>query len=404
MLTRLMTLLLLFIFVAIPVDAAEEQFLGDWAGLRTALDKKGITAEAVLTTDFMYNTRGGIDEDGTILGNFDLTFEMDTEKAEWWENGTFFLYFLGNFNSNGLLTDIVGDVQTSSNIEADEAVRLFEAWYEHRFLNDNLALLFGLHDLNSEFDVLEYASLFINSSFGISPDISQTGPSIFPTSSVAVRLRVLPTENSYLLGAVYDGVPGDPDDPPRTTVKLEEGDGIFAVVEAGLTDGEPGTQQYYKLAAGAWLHTADVENFDGKNNDRNNGVYLIAEKTLFEEAVGGQGLGVFMQLGFADDDWNQITNYWGLGVHYIGLIPGRNSDVAGLAVACARNGDKFMKYMKEVEMTDVDHTETAIEFTYRAEIKPWFILQPDVQYIINPSMDPSLRNALQVGVRLEWTF
>jgi porin len=363
MLTRLMTLLLLFISVTIPVDAAEEQFLGDWAGLRTALDKKGITAEAVLTTDFMYNTRGGIDEDGTILGNFDLTFEMDTEKAEWWENGTFFLYFLGNFNSNGLLTDIVGDVQTSCNIEADEAVRLFEAWYEHRFLNDNLALLFGLHDLNSEFDALEYASLFINSSFGISPDISQTGPSIFPTSSIAVRLRVLPTENSYLLGAVYDGVPGDPDDPPRTTIRLKKEDGIFAVVEAGLTEREPGRQNYYKLAAGAWLHTAEVENFDGEKNGRNNGVYLIAEKMLFEEAEEGQGLGAFMQLGFAHDDWNQITRYWGAGLHYIGLIPGRNYDMAGLAVVCARNGDKFMKYMKEMEMTDVEHTETAIEFT-----------------------------------------
>jgi porin len=125
---------------------------------------------------------------------------------------------------------------------------------------------------------------------------------------------------------------------------------------------------------------------------------------LFEEAEEGQGLGAFMQLGFAHDDWNQITRYWGAGLHYIGLIPGRNYDMAGLAVACARNGEKFMKYMKEVEMTDVEHTETAIEFTYRTEIKSWLILQPDVQYIINPGMDPSLRNALQVGVRLEWIF
>ena len=63
-----------------------------------------------------------------------------------------------------------------------------------------------------------------------------------------------------------------------------------------------------------------------------------------------------------------------------------------------------MKFSKDVEMKDVEHTETAIEFTYRAEICPWLILQPDVQYIINPSMDPSLKNALQIGVRLEWIF
>jgi len=404
MLVRLLTLSILFISVTVPVDAAEERFFGDWAGLHTALEEKGITTEAVLTTDLMYNTRGGIDEDGTILGNFDLTFEVDTERAGLWKNGTFFLYFLGNFNSGGFLTEIVGDLQTSSNIEADEAARLLEAWYEHRFLDDRLALLFGLHDLNSEFNALEYASLFINSSFGISPDISQTWPSIFPTTSIAARLRAHPTENSYLLAAVYDGIPGDPDNPSRTTIKLEQGDGVFAAAEAGLTESEPGKQNYYKLAAGAWLHTAEVENFDGEKNDTNSGVYLIAEKMLFEETVEGQGLGAFMQLGFAHNDWNQITRYWGAGFHYIGLIPGRNSDMAGLAVASARNGDKFMKFSKDVEMKDVEHTETAIEFTYRAEICPWLILQPDVQYIINPSMDPSLKNALQIGVRLEWIF
>ncbi len=388
----------------VPADAAENQFFGHWAGLRTALDKKGITAEAMLTTDFMYNTRGGIHEDGTILGNFDLTFEVDTGKAGWWENGTIFLYLLGNFNSGGFLTEIVGDLQTSSNIETDEAVRLYEAWYEHRLLNNRLALLFGLHDLNSEFNVLEYASLFINSSFGISPDISQTGPSIFPTTAIAARLRIHPTENSYLLGAVYDGIPGDPDDPSRTTVRLEKGDGVFAAVEAGLTESEPGRHNYYKLAAGGWLHTAEVENFDGEEHDRNIGVYLIAERMLFKETMEGQGLGAFMQLGFARENRNRISRYWGAGGHYIGLIPGRNRDMAGLAVASARNGDKFMKLSKEVEMTDVAHTETAIEFTYRAEICPWLILQSDVQYIINPGMDPSLRNALQVGVRLEWIF
>jgi carbohydrate-selective porin OprB len=48
--------------------------------------------------------------------------------------------------------------------------------------------------------------------------------------------------------------------------------------------------------------------------------------------------------------------------------------------------------------------EIAIEAAYRAEILPGLILQPDLQYIINPSMDPKLDNALQVGLRLEMSF
>ncbi len=392
--------------LATPIiaEAEDEHLLGDWAGLRTTLEERGITAGVVLTADFLYNTRGGIDEDGTILGNLDLTFEVDTEKAGWWGDGTFLLYALGNWNHGGFMTDIVGDLQATSNIEAVEALRLYEAWYEHQFADGRLSLLGGLHDFNSEFNALEYASLFTNSSFGISPDISQTGPSIFPTTSLAFRLRAQPTERSYLLVAVYDGVPGDPDNPRRTTIKLDKGDGVFAAGEVGLTEGEPGQKDYYKLGLGAWLHTADVENFDGQMHDRNDGVYLIGEKTLFAETDDGQGLGAFVQFGFADKDRNQLGNYWGAGLHYVGLIPGRDRDITGLAVASARNGDPFMKFSKEVEMSPVENTETVIELTYRAEIRPGLVLQPDVQYVIQPSMDPELDNALQIGVRLEMTF
>ena len=390
--------------VAASAHAADEYLLGDWAGLRPKMEQNGLTAEAVLTTDLLYNTRGGIRERGTMLGNVDVTFELDTAKAGWWENGTFFLYFLGNFNSGGPMTEIVGDVQASSNIEADEVFKLYEAWYEHHFDGDRLSFLVGLHDFNSEFDIVEYGALFINSSFGISPDISQTGPSIFPTTSLGIRAKAQPTANSYLLAAVYDGVPGDPNDPPRTTIILKEEDGIFAALEAGLSAGEPGGEEYFKIGLGAWLHTADVENFDGHPKGTNNGFYLIAEKMLFAEKVDGQGLGGFVQLGWADDDWNQINQYWGVGLNYTGLIPGRDRDSAGIAVASTRNGGKFRGFMNNVELVPVERSETAIELTYRAEVLPWLHVQPDFQYIINPGMDPSLKNAFQAGARVEIAF
>jgi porin len=302
------------------------------------------------------------------------------------------------------MTEITGDLQTASNIEADEAFKLYEAWYEHRFADDRLSLLVGLHDFNGEFDVLEYASLFINSSFGISPDISQVGPSIFSTTSLGIRLKVQPTETCYLMAALYDGVPGNPDHPSRTAIILKEDDGVFAAVEAGLSAGQPGGKEYFKIGAGAWQHTAEVENFDGQHNDENHGFYLIAEKTLFAENGDGQGLGGFVQLGWADDHWNQIARYWGVGLNYTGLIPGRDRDSTGLAVASARNGEKFMEYRKNVELAPVDHTETAIELTYRAELRPWLFIQPDFQYIINPGMDQSLKNAFQIGSRVEIVF
>ena len=404
MMRRVVVVLFFLLVAATNVCAEDHQFLGNWAGTRSSMENNGITAEAVLTTDFLYNTKGGIEEDGTILGNFDLTFELDTAKAGWWENGTFFLAFLGNFNSGRAMSGIVGDAQLTSHIDTGEAFKVYEAWYEQTFKDDGLSLLFGLHDFNSEFIALEYTSLFVHASPGISPDVSQLGASVFPVTSLAVRFMARPTETCYLLAGVYDGVSGDPDHPKRAAIILREEDGVFAATETGLAAGQSGEKDYYKIGVGIWLHTADVENFAGEINDRNHGVYLIAEKTLFAEEAEGQGLGGFIQLGWADDDWNQIARYWGIGLNYTGPIPGRDRDSAGFFVGSARNGEKFIKFMKEVELAPVKHTETAVELTYRAEIRPWLFVQPDFQYIFNPAMDPSLKNAFQVGSRIQIVF
>jgi len=370
---------------------------------RQHLEERGIDIEAILTTDIMRNIDGGIERDSTLLGNLDLTLEIDTEKVGLWKNGTFFIYGLGNFNTGKLLTEIVGDFQGTSNIEADEAFKLYEAWYEHRF-SDDASLLFGLHDYNSEFDVVEYGGLFLHSSFGISPDISQNGPSIFPVTALAARLKIWATESTYIMAAIYDGVPGDPGNPTRTSIRLGHNDGLFGALEIGDTLSNPGDLEYHKYAIGVWTLTAEVENFAGNIQDENSGIYFIGEKTLLEEKAGHGSLGAFVQLGFTHADRNQVDSYWGAGLNYTGLFASRPEDVVGLAVASARNGSNFMRYARDVDGLEVDHTETTIELTYQARIQPWLTLQPDLQYVINPGMDSTLDNALVAGVRIEVLF
>lgn len=395
---------LFLLLVAAPVQAKKDTLFGDLGGLRSALEARGIQQEVALTLDIMHNARGGVEPGGTVLGNLNVILEFDTQRMGLWKNGSFMLYLLGNTVNDRLLTDLVGDFQTTSNIEAHQSFKLYEAWYEHLFYDDSVSVLLGLHDYNGEFDVLEYAGLFTNSSFGIQPDISQVGPPIFPlTTSMALRLRVNPSKSSYLMAALYDGVSGDPDHPARTAVLFDKGDGIFGALELGLGQGAVGSLAYYKLALGAWLHTSQVELFDGSINSENTGVYLIAEKTLYSENGRGEGLGAFVQLGLSDPDLNQVASYWGAGLHYTGLFPGRPGDRLGLAVASARNGETFMAF-KRRNGEGVEYTETAIELTYRAEVFPWLILQPDMQYIINPGMDPALENALIAGVRVEVVF
>ena len=48
-----------------------------------------------------------------------------------------------------------------------------------------------------------------------------------------------------------------------------------------------------------------------------------------------------------------------------------------------------------------EHYETSVEATYRAPITNWLTAQPDIQYIMNPGYNPSLRNDVVVGVHFE---
>jgi porin len=45
--------------------------------------------------------------------------------------------------------------------------------------------------------------------------------------------------------------------------------------------------------------------------------------------------------------------------------------------------------------------ETNLELTYRAPINRWLTIQPDIQYWINPGLDPTLKDDLLFLVHFE---
>ncbi len=115
-------------------------------------------------------------------------------------------------------------------------------------------------------------------------------------------------------------------------------------------------------------------------------------------AIGKRGLGAFIQLGGVPEDRNQVDFYIGGGVHYHGIIPTRENDILGLAVASASISDD----LKDIEKKD-SH-ETAVELTYRVQILPWLAIQSGVQTIFNPGADPSLDNAVLSILRFQINF
>ncbi len=366
------------------------------------------TFGAEYTGEIWRNTTGGLRRATAYLDNLDLTAEIDAERAWGWDGAIFFGYLLANTDDT-LSPDIVGDAQGVSNIDATANLRVYELWYEQALWNEHISFKIGLFDLNSEFDVIETGGLFISSSHGIGPDFSQAGengPSIFPVASFGLRGRLNLTETLSLQAVVLDGVPGDPDHPRRTAIKFRESEGVLVAVEADYV-ADDGT----KLALGVWHFTADFDDVfatdsagDPLRRSGNQGLYVLAERTIYREPDSPeQGLAVFVRLGFADPEVNQFSQYFGAGAVYTGLVPGRDEDKLGLAIAVARNGRPF-KDSLTAPVSAVDQ-EIDIELTYHATVTRWLALQPDIHYVVNPGAgaNGNLDDALVVGLRFVLT-
>jgi porin len=403
---------------------------GEWWGLREALAARGLELEAVHTWDLFSVVSGGLHRKLESLGNLDLQLKVDLEKLAEWTGASLQVYGLGDYGGNPSKNS--GDAQVHDNIESPDTWKLYGAWFQQELVSGKLSLLAGLYDLNSEFDVSPAALLFINSSHGIGADFAQSGlngPSIFPTTSLAGRIKVSPWESFYAQVAVLDGVPGDPEDPRGTQVILDRDDGVLVVSEVALlelqevelespvhrirpgrgTEEIAGESERYtgKLAAGAWVYSAEFDVLGSSGPDRergNHGVYILGSRKLYREPESWfEGLYAFLRAGYADSRFNPFGFYTGAGAVYLGLIPGRDGDATGLAVAAAYNGGRWSDVLKD-EGSDPDVAEVSLELTYRAQVIGWAVLQGDIQYIFNPGADGTIDDALVLGLRTEIIF
>lgn len=351
-----------------------------------------ILLQATYTAEVIGNASGGLRRGTRYLDNFDIVFEADMEALVGWSGAQVHVY--GLYNNGRSISDLVGDTQAVSNIETGtSALRLYEAWVDQK-VGEHVSVRAGLYDLNSEFDALDAAGLFVSSPHGIGTDFAQSGqngPSIFPSTSLAARLAVTPAEGWTVRAAVLDGVPGDPAHPARTTVKLGDGDGALLVgeVEAPLGGG--------KLLLGHWRYTADFDRNDGNGaGDGNAGTYVRAETPLIDRS--GRKVDAFVRLGTATGRYNMFDRFASGGLKFSGWVPGRDQDEFGVAVAAAFTSDSWRT------ATGGGASEVAVEATYRAQLAPWLAVQPNIHYIHRPSADPAIADALVIGLRAEASF
>ncbi len=402
---------------------------GNWGGKRDDAWRAGWSFDATITVDLLRN-RGGLKNGSGVLSDVDVRVRADLEKLAGWTGATAYLNILDD-RGDAFNTLYAGTLKGVSNIEvAAPSTRVFQAWIQQNFFDDQFSLLAGLYPIDSEFFAMESAASLIHPTFGTSGDLALTHvPAVFNNSALGLRAKWLARDRTlYGMAAVLDGVAGDPANPQRNSVKLGNGDGVFVIGEFGWMPLEyghtfepvepvgtlPGETLYRheryggvsKYAIGYWRYSSPPPDQyqtgpDGEPAQGHAyGAYALAERTLFGLDGPGRDVSVFGRYSWSNGLATAVDQTWNVGVRVRGPLASRPNDELLLGAVFGHLSSGFRAAQAAAGIATVVNGNV-VEVSWRAALTRYVAVQPLFQSSGNPGGATDARRANVFGVRLE---
>lgn len=377
---------------------------GDWGGIRTDLEAKGLTIAGSFLHDWSYIIDGGVNNRGSSRRLVDINATVDLDKMFGWKGGTVFADF---YHYAGRLVNDAGDSTGYLNEATDRhRDQLAELWFQQTFFDGGLRLKLGKIEAARDFGVLASTSSFLHTAGAYSSNMLPTYPT-YPDPAMGAVAFVYPCEFFYagfgfFDGATLDGIRTGSRAGFDTFFSDDKSDDNYYIGEAGFTWknlGKVGGRfGKGRVGGGVWHHTHEFTRFDSGTEDGTTGGYVFAEQHLWksnDDEASDKGLWAFARAGFADDAVIAIGTHVGLGVTLRGTFEGRNDDEVGFMWNYADMSDKS---------TAFDGNENAFEVFYRLQLTGSIVVTPDFQYISNPSGNNTIDDAVIANVRVQVNF
>jgi len=397
--------------------------LGNMGGLRPFLAQYGISLALQETSEVLGNVTGGIHKGFEYDGLTQLLLQLDTNRAFGWYGGTFNASAL-QIRGRSLSADNLGTLQTASGIEGDRATRLWELWYDQKFLEEDRAdVKIGQQSLDQEFIVSQNASYFVNTMFGWpmvpSADLPGGGPA-YPLSALGVRFKARPIDPVTFLVGVFNGSPvpnnnGDPQQVNASGTSFPTNGGALLIAEMQYSYPALGSMLYadqneplarvYKI--GFWYdteHFAD-QRFDNTGlslaNPLSTGIpqqhrgdysiYAVADQLIWvDPEESDRTINLFARaMGTPQTNRNLIDFSLNFGMTFHEPFLHRDDDTFGIGMGYAKISGQAAGLDQDTALytgsfNPTRSSETFVEVTYQYAVAPWLQLQPDFQYVFNP--------------------
>jgi porin len=398
--------------------------LGNMGGLRPFLSQYGISLALQETSEVLGNVTGGIHKGFDYDGLTQMLLQLDTNRAFDWYGGLFNVSAL-QIHGRNLSADNLGTLQTASGIEADRATRLWELWYDQKFLEEDRGdIRIGQQSLDQEFIVSQNASYFVNTMFGWpmvpSADLPGGGPA-YPLSALGVRGKWRPIDPLTFLVGVFNGSPvpngaqGDPQQINASGTTFPTNGGALIIAEMQYSYPALGSMIYadqsqplarvYKL--GFWY---DTEHFNDLRFDNTGlslanpattgipqqhrgdySIYAVADQLVWvDPQESDRTINLFARaMGTPEEDRNLIDLSLNAGMIFHEPFLHRDDDTFGVGMGFAKVSSQAAALDQDTQFytgafTPTRTNEAFVEVTYQYAVAPWLMLQPDFQYVFNP--------------------
>ena len=425
--------------------------LGDLWGLRTDLSHYGMTLSVQETSESLGNVTGGSQKGFTYDGLTQAVLQLNTQRAFGLQGGLFNISAL-QIHGRNLSSNNLDSLQTASGIEADRGFRLWELWYDQKFLDeDRMDIKIGQQSIDQEFIVSSNALMFVNTMFGWpmlpSADMPGGGPA-YPLSALGARVSLRPVDGVTLLAGVFNATPakntnGDAQLNNPHGVSFPLGDGTMSMLElqfayptlGSMVNPDEPQPLGWTYRIGAWYNSQQFsdQRWDQHGlslaNPNSNGnaaqhhgdfsYYAVADQLIWRDSTElNRTLAVFARVMATPlTDRNLIDGSINLGVVLHCPFPYRSADSLGFGLGYAHVSSRAAGLDRDSAFYNSDNTparsgETFAELTYQYQVKPWLQIQPDIQYVINPGggvLNPNdignkIKNELVLGLRTNISF
>ncbi|MBF5059557.1 hypothetical protein NEPTK9_001071 [Candidatus Neptunochlamydia vexilliferae] len=332
--------------------------------------------------------------------------------------GALFLYLSGLADRNQLSAKKIGNQFPVAQVYGGQNIRLNELYLKQILWDKKLILKAGRLDAGNYFLQSKLYYKFVNNGFDGNPiAVFFNGPfTAYPNATWGLYAQVRPVPR--ILGKVAAFVAQDDVADNKYhgfNWSLNGSDGTQLITEWSYQvnqlkedTGYPGNYWvgyfYYTESKGEkWL---------GGHFNGNSGYYILLDQMIYRHSKSDRGLTPFVALLFAPKDRNLLPFFISSGLVYKGLFASRPDDYTNLGYIYGKYSTDLRAAQRIAKKTRMmprfggqpQNFEAVLELNHWFQVNPWFIIVPDVQYIMNPRGLGNIRDALVIGAQISITL